>query len=50
MGIAKSTYYYKSVKDELQLEKDLELRAKIEAIQEEFPGYGYRRMREHLLR
>ena len=50
MGIAKSTYYRKSLRQERLLVKDLELRSKIEAIQEDFPGYGYRRVREHLLR
>jgi putative transposase len=50
MGIAKSTYYHKSLRAERQLEKDLKLRDAIEIIQEEFPGYGYRRIREHLLR
>jgi transposase InsO family protein len=50
MGIAKSTYYRKSLREERLLVEDLKLRAKIEAIQEDFPGYGYRRVREHLLR
>jgi putative transposase len=50
MGIARSTYYHRTFKEEKQLAKDFELRDQIEKIHLEFPGYGYRRIREHLLR
>lgn len=50
MGISRSTYYHKPLREDRKLEKDLELRDQIERIQSEFPGYGYRRIREHLLR
>ena len=50
MGIARSTYYHKSFKHELQLKRDTELRELIELIHVDLPGYGYRRVREHLLR
>lgn len=49
-GISRATFYNESVRDKRQLAKDLELRDVIEAIHEELPGYGYRRVREHLLR
>ena len=50
MGISRSTYYHKPVRDERQLSNDMELRNTIEEIHAELPGYGYRRIREHLLR
>lgn len=50
IGIAKSTYYHKPIRKEMQLSNDLDLRDAIENIHLEFPGYGYRRIREHLLR
>lgn len=50
MGIAKSTYYHKPIRAERQLARDLDLREVIEDIHLELPGYGYRRIREHLLR
>ena len=50
IGIAKSTYYHKPRRKEMQLSSDLELRDAIENIHLELPGYGYRRVREHLLR
>lgn len=50
MGIARSTYYRETVREKKQLESDLYLRGLIQDIHEIFPGYGYRRMREHLLR
>lgn len=34
----------------MQLRRDMDLRDAIEQIHLEFPGYGYRRVREHLLR
>jgi transposase InsO family protein len=46
-----SSYYYKPKKTpEEKLREDTDLRDRIEAIQLEFPGYGYRRIRAHLLR
>lgn len=50
MGIPRSTYYHKPTRTELRERRDIELRAQIEEIHEELPGYGYRRIREHLLR
>lgn len=50
MGIARSTYYERPLKEEMQLRRDIDLRDAIESIHVEFPGYGYRRIREHLLR
>ena len=49
-GISRATFYNESVRDEQQLLRDLELRSVIEEIHTELPGYGYRRVREHLLR
>lgn len=50
MGIARSTYYHLPLREERQRTRDLELRGVIEQIHLELPGYGYRRVREHLLR
>ena len=51
MGLAVSSYYYKSKKDPLlQMKADYELRVMIESVQAEFPAYGYRRLREHFLK
>lgn len=50
MKMAKSTYYHQKKRPDDQLQNDLILREKIEQIQSKFPGYGYRRIREHLLR
>lgn len=50
MGISRTTYYRRPRRQEKMVKEDLELRAKIEKIQSELPGYGYRRVREHLLR
>lgn len=50
MGISRASYYHRPRKEELQLSRDMELRTAIEQIHLEFPGYGYRRVREHLLR
>lgn len=50
MGIARSTYYHTDRREQERQKRDLELRAKIEKIHVKFPGYGYRRIREHLLR
>ncbi len=50
MGIARSTYYYRTTKSEKQLLKDVDVKDWIEIIHEELPGYGYRRIQKHLLR
>ena len=50
MNIARSTFYHKDVKGEKKRRGDIILRDKIEAIHVELPGYGYRRVREHLLK
>lgn len=50
IGISRSTYYHKPTRKEAQLSDDMDLRDTIENIHLEFPGYGYRRVREHLLR
>jgi|SRR6185437_6420543 len=50
MGIARSTFYHKDLREQERQKRDLELRGKIEKIHLRFPGYGYRRIREHLLR
>lgn len=50
MGISRATYYHTPVRDERQLKRDLELKEQIETIHLELPGYGYRRVREHLKR
>lgn len=41
--------YYRNAKCDV-FKSDMELRDKIEQIHMQFPGYGYRRIREHLLR
>lgn len=50
MGISRATYYRQSFKEKAQIKSDLDLKVLIEKIHIEFPGYGYRRIREHLLR
>lgn len=50
MGISRATYYHKPVREERRLQRDLELREAIEEIHIDLPGYGYRRIRKHLLR
>jgi putative transposase len=50
MGIPRATFYHQPIRAERQLERDMELKEKIERIHLELPGYGYRRIREHLLR
>ncbi len=50
MGISRATYYHCPTREEDQRKRDLELRDQIERIHLRFPGYGYRRVREHLLR
>ncbi len=49
-GLSRSAYYRKSVREEKLLKSDLEMKAMIDEIHRELPGYGYRRVREHLLR
>lgn len=50
MGISRATYYHQPIREEKQKVRDMELRGLIEEIHLELPGYGYRRIREHLLR
>ena len=51
MGLARSTYYYKPKTDpKLKAQQDLDLRDRIEEIQSEFSGYGYRRVQQELKR
>lgn len=49
MGISRSSYYYKAKEDSRYI-TDEKLRNMIEKVQEEFPGYGYRRLYHHFLR
>lgn len=50
LELSRSAYYYtpRIESGEKQF-RDAELQDKIETIQAEFPGYGYRRIRKHLL-
>lgn len=50
IGISRATYYNKPVREAKQIQRDLELKNIIEDIHSELLGYGYRRVREHLLR
>lgn len=50
MGISRATFYHQPIRAQKKLERDQLLRASIEQIHLELPGYGYRRVREHLLR
>ena len=51
MGLARSTYYYKpKIDPKVKEQQDLDLRDRIEEIQAEFPGYGYRRVQQELKR
>ena len=50
MKMARSTYYAKTKNNETKLTCDLELRTRIEEVLAEFPYYGYRRIRHHLVR
>jgi putative transposase len=50
MEISRTTFYRRPIRQEKMLKSDLELRDEIEKIHLELPGYGYRRIREHLLR
>ena len=50
-GLASSTYYYRpTTARAAQQRRDARLREQIEAIQAEFPSYGYRRIHEQLVR
>lgn len=51
IGLATSSYYYRPrVSSAEKVRQDADLRDRIENIQVEFPGYGYRRIYKHLLR
>lgn len=50
MGLARASYYHKPTREEQIQARDMELRQWIEDIHLELPGYGYRRIREHLLK
>lgn len=50
-GLSVSGYYYQPKRDPLERAKrDADLRDMIEAIQADFPRYGYRRIKQHFLR
>jgi len=50
-GLASSTYYYRPTATRRAVQRrDARLRKRIEAIQAEFPSYGYRRVHEELVR
>lgn len=50
MQLARASYYHKPTRRDKLQERDMNLRHAIEEIHVELPGYGYRRIREHLLR
>lgn len=50
MGLARASFYHKPTRAEKLQERDMILRHAIEEIHLELPGYGYRRIREHLLK
>ena len=50
MQLARASYYHKPTRQVKLQERDMVLRHSIEEIHVELPGYGYRRIREHLLR
>lgn len=51
IGLSVSSFYYKpKIDPRVKAITDADLRDKIEAIQAEFPGYGYRRVKKHLAR
>lgn len=50
MNISRATFYYKPQNNDQDLKDDLELIEKIKSIHKVFPGYGYRRIYQHLLR
>lgn len=49
MRLPRSSYYHVPTREEKLRARDMELRAAIEEIHVELPGYGYRRIRRHLL-
>ena len=49
IGLSRSSYYYQSGPSK-KLLSDFDLKIKIEQIQQTFPGYGYRRIYQHLLK
>jgi len=49
MGLARASYYHRPKREEKLQQRDMQLRQQIEKIHLELPGYGYRRIREHLL-
>lgn len=49
MGLPRASYYHKPSREEKQQVRDMELRQWIEEIHVDLPGYGYRRIRQHLL-
>lgn len=49
MGLARASFYHKPTREEKRQARDMELRALIEEIHVELPGYGYRRIRKDLL-
>lgn len=50
MGLSRATFYHQPGRLERQRARDLELRDEIEKIHLTLPGYGYRRVKEHLKR
>jgi putative transposase len=50
MELARASFYHKPTREEKKRASDMELRVLIEEIHADLPGYGYRRIREHLLR
>ncbi len=51
MKLGSSSYYYPPITDlEAKEYQDIELRDRIERLQGEFPGYGYRRLGRQLRR
>lgn len=50
-GLAVSTYYYQPKRNPMeQARRDADVRDRIEALQADFPRYGYRRIKQHFLR
>jgi transposase InsO family protein len=50
MKLSRSAYYRDSKQTEKRIESEMDLRDKIEEIHLKFPGYGYRRIKQHLKR
>lgn len=50
MEISRASFYYKPKSKDQDLKNDLKLKIEIEKIHKTFPGYGYRRIYQHLLR